>query len=63
MKCTICGEEIVLVPSAAERAAKFGNTPQEWVARFTEHAACKIKLRNEQTSELINRINNKEEQK
>ena len=27
MKCTICGEEVILIPSATERAKKFGGSP------------------------------------
>jgi len=55
MKCTICGKEIKLVPSAAERARKHGGTAQSYTLLFTEHSQCLINQRNRETSELIQR--------
>lgn len=46
MKCTICDKPIVLVPSAAERAKKFGGKPSDYTKLFTEHSQCTIDRRN-----------------
>jgi hypothetical protein len=46
MKCTICGKEIKLIPSAAERARKFGGKASDYTKLFTEHAECTIAKRN-----------------
>jgi len=53
MKCTICGEPIVLVPSAAERAAKYGGKPSDYTKLFTEHARCTISKREADTIDLM----------
>lgn len=45
MKCSHCGKEIVLVPSAKERAAKFGGKPSDYVKLFTIHANCQLEKR------------------
>ena len=42
MKCVHCGYEIVLYPSAKERAKKYGGKPSDYENAFTEHAACTI---------------------
>jgi hypothetical protein len=42
VKCTLCNNPIVLVPSAAERAKKFGGKPSDYTKLFTVHAACAI---------------------
>ncbi len=44
--CTHCGKPIVLVPSAKERAEKYGGKPSDYTALFTIHAACQLELRN-----------------
>jgi hypothetical protein len=56
MKCTICGEEIVLVPSAKERAAKFGGAPSDYSNLFTTHAQCSLSQSNRETLELMRRL-------
>lgn len=56
MKCTICHEEVVLVPSAAERAKKFGGPPSQYTKRFTEHSTCITRKRNAETLELLKRL-------
>jgi hypothetical protein len=43
MKCSICGKEVVLVPSAAERAAKHGNKPSYYTSLFPTHTKCFLK--------------------
>lgn len=44
--CTLCGKPIQLSPSAAERAAKYGNTAAHYSNLFTEHAECILKKRH-----------------
>jgi hypothetical protein len=51
MNCTHCNKKIVLVPSARERAAKFGGTPASYTKLFTMHARCQLERRA--ASELI----------
>ena len=55
MKCRICQQDITLVPSAQERATKYGGRPSDYLALFTAHATCAIAERNQQTLELIRR--------
>jgi hypothetical protein len=58
MNCTICHKPIVLVPSAAERAAKdtTGKTAAYYTGLFTEHAYCTLAKRKADTSALMRRI-------
>ena len=56
MNCTICGKKIVLVPSAQERAAKFGGRPSDYTKLFTEHAECDLARRRRATKELMQRV-------
>lgn len=53
--CTICGRPIVLVPSAAERAARYGGKPSDYTALFTTHPDCAVEKREWETRELIAR--------
>lgn len=46
MNCTICGKPVVLVPSASERAKKFGGKPSDYTKLFTAHAACQLEKRD-----------------
>lgn len=56
MNCTICGKPAVLVPSAAERAAKDPNmTAAKYTALFPTHADCALRKRQEETRALIRR--------
>lgn len=55
MNCTICGKPIVLVPSAKERADKFGGKARDYTALFTTHAGCAIALREAAAVELMRR--------
>lgn len=54
--CTICRKPIVLVPSAAERAAKYGKTAAYYTDLFTEHASCTLEKRAADTSALMRRL-------
>ena len=53
MKCTICGKQIKLVPSAEERAKKGFGTVQYYRSLFTTHTECALKKRADETLELI----------
>jgi len=54
--CTICGKPIVLIPSAKERAAKFGGKPSDYTRLFTTHADCLIAKRSRESRELAVRL-------
>lgn len=56
MNCLHCHKPVVLVPSAAERARKFGGEPDDYTKSFQYHAACTLQLRAAGTSELIQQI-------
>lgn len=60
MKCKHCHKEVVLVPSAAERAKKdaTGKTAEYYTSLFEYHAECTLKLREESTKELMQRMRN-----
>lgn len=53
MKCKVCGEEVVLVPPAAERASKFGKTAKFYEELFPVHAECVLRQRTAETSRLM----------
>lgn len=59
MNCTVCKKPIVLVPSAAERAAKTGGKPSDYTKLFTEHAECLIAKRSAESVELMRTVNRK----
>lgn len=54
MKCTHCGKEVVLLPSAAERAAKdvTGKSAAYYTSLFPRHAACELALRENRRAAL-----------
>lgn len=53
MKCRICNEEIVLLPSAAERARKFGGAPADYAKLFTVHTHCALAERKAGVTKLL----------
>ncbi len=53
MKCAICSKEIVLVPSATERAKKFGETAAYYTKLFTTHSRCFINRRSTESAALM----------
>lgn len=55
MNCTICKKPIVLVPSAAERARKFGETAAHYTALFTTHGHCAVAKRSQESIDLMRR--------
>lgn len=60
MNCTHCGKPITLIPSAEERAKKYGGTPEFYRRLFSMHSGCIIEKRRQQTQELIQRIKEKQ---
>ena len=54
--CTICGKPIVLVPSAAERARRYGGEPKQYLDLFTTHSECQLQRNAAETSELMARL-------
>lgn len=56
MNCRICNKPVVLVPSATERAAKFGGEPADYTALFTTHSKCQLAKREQDTLALIRRL-------
>ncbi len=58
-KCTICKKEIVLVPSARERAARFGGKASDYTKMFTAHAACQVAKRSQESVELMRKLSKK----
>ena len=56
MNCTICNRPIVLVPSATERAAKYGGTLTFYTHLFTTHSECLVRERSKQASDLMRKL-------
>ena len=56
MNCTICTKPIELVPSARQRAERFGGSPADYTKLFTEHAACTLAKRKADTDALVARV-------
>lgn len=54
-RCSICGEPIVLNPTAEERAKAdlTGKSAAYYTALFTEHAACALAKREQETLRLL----------
>ena len=57
MNCRICDKPIVLVPSARERAARFGGTPEFYTRLFTTHGSCQVAQRSLDAVETMRRLN------
>jgi len=56
MNCTICGKKIVLVPSAKERAKRYGGKPSDYTKLFTEHSECLLQKREQGTIKLMRKL-------
>ena len=56
MNCSICGKKIVLVPSAKERAKRYGGKPSDYTKLFTEHSECLIQKREQDTIKLMRKL-------
>ena len=57
MNCTLCDKPVVLHPTAAQRSARYGGTPRDYIILFPRHADCELKAREQGTQELIQRLN------
>lgn len=55
-KCTICQKPIVLIPSAQERAKRFGGNATYYESLFTQHPECAVEKRSQATSMLMKQI-------
>lgn len=55
-KCRICGKPVVLSPSAADRAKKYGGTAEDYYAMFPDHAECVIAKRSAESKDLMRRL-------
>ena len=55
MNCAICQKPIILVPSAAERARKFGGKASDYTRLFTTHTDCQLAKNKADLSDLIKR--------
>lgn len=51
--CKICGKHILLIPSATERAKKYGGTPAQYTKLFTTHSFCAIDKNKKEVEKLI----------
>lgn len=56
MRCTLCNKPITLIPSATERAKKFGGSPSDYIKLFTTHSECALRKRSEDTSALMRKL-------
>lgn len=56
MNCTICKKPVILVPSAKERARKYGGKPSDYTKLFTAHAECVVAKREAETVALMRRL-------
>ena len=57
MNCTLCHKPVVLHPTAAQRAERYGGTPRDYTILFPRHADCELKAREQGTRELVKRLN------
>lgn len=55
MNCTLCNKPIVLVPSAAQRAAKdvTGKSAAYYTSLFTTHSHCALEERAAEASRVM----------
>lgn len=55
MNCTICGKPVVLIPSATERAKRYGGKPSDYTRLFPTHSDCALEKRKKETEKLMAR--------
>ena len=55
MNCTLCGLPVVISPSAAERAARYGGKASDYTRLFTTHTRCALDKREQGTLALMRR--------
>lgn len=51
--CKYCNKPVVLMPSAAERARRYGGVPADYTALFPNHSACEVAARSAQAVETM----------
>lgn len=56
-KCSICNEDIVLIPSAQQRSISTGQPESYFLNLFTTHSECFIKERRKEFHELVIKLN------
>ena len=56
MNCTICHEPVTLIPSAVERAKRYGGKPSDYTNLFTSHPECFIAKRSQESIDLMRRL-------
>jgi hypothetical protein len=57
MACKYCGEPVVLMPSAEQRARRYNDHPAAYyTALFPDHVSCVIKNNTDEVHKLMNRI-------
>lgn len=61
MNCTLCDKPVVLHPTAAQRAERYGGTPRDYTILFPRHADCELKAREQETIQLLRSLNSDEE--
>lgn len=61
MNCTICDRPVVLHPTAAQRAERYGGTPRDYTILFPRHADCVVKAREQEAIDLLRSLNSDEE--
>ena len=57
MNCTLCDRPVVLHPTAAQRAERYGGTPRDYTLLFPNHADCVVRARSQGSVDLIRRLN------
>ena len=62
MNCRHCHKPVILQPSARARAERFGGTPRDYTLLFPNHADCVVKAREQETIDLMRRLNADAEQ-
>ena len=55
MNCSICNKPIILIPSATERARKYGGTASDYTRLLTTHTDCQLAKNKTDLSDLIKR--------
>lgn len=56
--CNLCQQPVILVPSAEERAKKYGGTPDFYRSLFKVHSWCQIAANRASQLELTKRLVN-----
>ena len=57
MNCTLCHKPVVLHPTAAQRAERYGGTPRDYTLLFPNHADCVVKAREQEAIDLLRSLN------